>query len=61
MRTSLKTLLPPAWREAVLLIVLVGTTVAVYWPVRSHPFISLDDRPYVVDNPHITHLNWETV
>ncbi len=53
--------LPRLGAEAVLLIVLVGATVAAYWPVTTHPFIVLDDLPYVVSNPHITHLNWETV
>jgi len=52
---------PRAWREAVLLLVLIGATVAVYWPVHSYPFIVLDDQPYVVHNPHITQLNWETI
>src|SRR5271165_5626641 len=53
--------LPHLGAEAVLLAVLIGATVAAYWPVTSHPFIVLDDLPYVVSNPHITHLNWETV
>ncbi|HTV64539.1 MAG TPA: hypothetical protein VMD98_02985 [Bryocella sp.] len=51
----------PAWREAVLLVVLVGATLIAYWPVHSDPFIILDDQPYVVHNPHIHHLNWQTV
>jgi protein O-mannosyl-transferase len=50
----------PAW-EAVLLIALVGATVAAYWPVGVHPFVALDDMPYVVNNSHITYLNWEMV
>ena len=50
-----------AWREAVLLCVLIGATLAAYWPVRNYPFIHLDDLPYVVHNSSITHLNWETV
>jgi len=50
-----------SWREAVLLLLLIGATVTVYWPVHRYPFIVLDDQPYVVYNPHITHLNWETV
>ncbi len=54
-------LLPPGWQEAVLLVALIGATVAVYLPVNTHPFIFLDDQPYVVRNPHIEHLNWEAV
>ncbi|HUI85212.1 MAG TPA: hypothetical protein VL240_13365 [Candidatus Binatia bacterium] len=52
---------PAAWREVVLLIALMAATIAVYWPVHRHAFIVLDDLPYVVHNPHITTLNWETV
>ena len=44
-----------------MVLVLIGATVAAYWPVRNHPFIFLDDQPYVVHNSSITHLNWETV
>jgi hypothetical protein len=58
---ALKWLPPGAWRELVLLIALAGATVAVYRPVGQHPFNFLDDQPYVVHNPGITHLNWETV
>ncbi len=35
--------------------------VAVYYPVTRHPFITLDDSGYVVNNVHIRQLNWETV
>ena len=35
-------------------------TVAVYYPVRSHPFTRLDDYLYIVDNPHVHNgLSWE--
>jgi hypothetical protein len=61
MRSTCDRLLPPAWREVALVIVLVCATLAVYWPVSRHPFIFLDDQPYVVHNSAITHLNWETV
>lgn len=54
-------LLSPAWREAVLLIALVTATLSAYWPVTRYPFIVLDDDPYVVHNPHIAQLNWQTV
>jgi len=48
------------WR-LVLLIVLASATLMVYSPVKQHPFINLDDQPYVVHNRNIQQLNWETV
>jgi hypothetical protein len=32
---------------------LVVATVAVYYPVHSHPFANFDDGPYVFSNPHV--------
>ncbi len=29
-------------------------TLSVYWQVGRHDFITLDDRNYVVINPHVT-------
>ncbi len=41
---------------------LVVATLAVYLPVRQHPFFNFDDPVYVINNPHIAGgLNWETV
>ena len=48
------------WRF-LLLVAIMLATLAVYAPVKQHPFINLDDQPYVVHNPHIQQLNWETV
>ncbi len=43
-------------------LLLVVATVAVYYPVHSHPFANFDDGPYVVANPHVrAGLSWETV
>ncbi len=37
-------------------------TVAVYYPVHTHPFANFDDGPYVFSNPHVhAGLSWETV
>jgi len=48
-----------AWLLAATLALL---TIAVYAPVRSHEFISLDDPGYIVDNPHVTTgLTWANV
>src|ERR1700689_2419282 len=49
---------------AVLLLVagLVIATVALYYPVSSHPFLNYDDDIYVLHNPHVqAGLSWETV
>src|SRR5215469_1115245 len=48
------------WRF-VLLVAIVIATLAVYAPVKQHPFINLDDQPYVVHNSNIQQLNWDTV
>ncbi len=34
-------------------LLLVVATVAVYYPVHTHPFANFDDGPYVVSNPHV--------
>ena len=41
--------------------VLAAVTLVVYAPVRHHPFITIDDYGYVVNNFHIQYLNWDTV
>ena len=41
---------------------LILLTVAVYLPVRQHPFSINDDEQYVVNNPHLRgDFGWETV
>jgi hypothetical protein len=41
---------------------LVIVTLFVYWPVRSHEFVSYDDDVYVTDNPNVkSGLNWQNV
>jgi len=43
-------------------IVLVVATIAVYSPVNSHPFASLDDGAYYYANPHVqAGVSWATV
>jgi len=40
-------------------LILAAGTVALYWPVTSHPFIIFDDTEYVSANPHVTSgLSW---
>jgi len=51
-------------RPALLLMAcaLVVLTLAVYWPVSHHAFVSLDDPAYVTLNPHVLKgLTWEGV
>ena len=60
-RHQLGRLLSPAMRRAVLAFVIVALTLAVYAPVKQHPFIHIDDYGYVVNNFHIQQLNWDTV
>ena len=47
---------PAAGRKCFLwvsLLLALGT-VALYWPITSHPFIEFDDQAYISDNPHVT-------
>ena len=40
-------------------LLLTIATIALYWPVGSHPFVAYDDTFYVVDNPNVTAgLSW---
>jgi protein O-mannosyl-transferase len=41
------------FRPGFLSLVLVLITMAVFWPVRQNAFVSLDDGPYVTENPHV--------
>ena len=53
----------PLGRESVLLsLLLVVVTVAVYYPVRYHPYFGLDDPVYLTKNPRVVGpLNWENI
>ena len=43
-------------------LVLALGTVALYWPVTRHPFITLDDQQYVTQNSHVqSGLTWAGV
>src|SRR4051794_3496191 len=43
-------------------LVLTATTLAAYWPVRTHDFVTFDDPSYVTGNPHVvTGLKWPNV
>ena len=53
----------PAGISALWLALLLAlVTVALYFPVHSHPFAQLDDGSYVYSNPHVrAGFTWETV
>ena len=53
--------LPLPVRYGLLACILVALTIAVYAPVGQHPFISIDDYGYVVNNYHLKPMNWEMV
>ena len=43
-------------------LLLVILTVALYYPVKSHPFVNYDDNVYVTENVHVQNgLTWDTV
>lgn len=45
-----------------LAVLLVGSTLVLYSPVRNHPFINFDDDAYVAKNEHVLGgLNWQSV
>jgi protein O-mannosyl-transferase len=47
---------------AIICFVLAAVTLAVYWPLTSHPFIIFDDDDYIVGNSHVTSgLTWTNV
>jgi len=50
------------WNVAVASLILVLATVALYYPVSNHQFLSLDDTGYVTNNPYIWNgLGWQTL
>lgn len=43
-------------------LLLILLSVALYYPVKDHPFVNYDDNVYVTDNPHVQNgLTWNTV
>ena len=52
----------PSRLTLVLLLLLIGATVALYAPVNHHPFLNYDDDSYVTDNLHVkAGLSGETI
>ncbi len=54
--------IPASFRSTLLLsLLLAAATVALYAPVRSHPFFNMDDQLYVSQNAHVQNgLSWKT-
>lgn len=51
-----------AVRNSCYCVLLVLLTVALYYPVRTHPFVNYDDNVYVSDNDHVKDgLSWDTL
>ena len=49
-------------RTILICLILAGVTLALYWPLTSHDFVSYDDGIYIVENPHVnTGLSWPNV
>lgn len=52
----------PGKRSAVLCLLLIAATVAIYNPVNRNPFVNFDDDRYITNNLHVrAGLNWNTV
>jgi protein O-mannosyl-transferase len=53
---------PKQYTNLILCAALVAVTLAVYWPVRNHKFIDLDDDAYISNNPNVkSGLSWQGV
>jgi protein O-mannosyl-transferase len=49
-------------RNSLICLLLAGITLALYWPLTNHDFVSYDDGIYIIDNPHVnTGLSWPNV
>src|SRR5678816_1679111 len=40
-------------RDLIIVAVLIASTLAAYWPVRTHQFVQYDDEWYIVANQHV--------
>jgi tetratricopeptide (TPR) repeat protein len=49
-------------RNTLICLFLAGITLALYWPLTSHDFVSYDDAIYIIDNPHVNSgLSWPNI
>src|SRR5215510_1294430 len=42
-------------RDVTIIVVLIASTLAAYWPVRTHQFVHYDDEWYIAANEHVKH------
>src|SRR5689334_17262626 len=40
-------------RKVLVCLLLAGVTLALYWPLTTHDFVSYDDGIYITENPHV--------
>src|SRR4029077_19929491 len=52
-----------SWRSTILICaVLLGLTMAAFWPAFHYEIVNLDDPQYISDNEHVTSgLRWENI
>ena len=49
-------------RNAIVCLLLIAATLALYNPANRHPFVNYDDPSYIAENPHVqAGLTWSTV
>jgi tetratricopeptide (TPR) repeat protein len=49
-------------RTILICLILAAVSLALYWPITSHEFVSYDDGIYILENPHVnTGINWANV
>src|SRR4051812_43517146 len=49
-------------RTNLICLFLAGITLALFWPLTGHDFVSYDDGIYIIDNPHVnTGLSWQNI
>ena len=58
---TVSNIISPEWRRAVFMLGLIVAVLVVYAPVKTYPFIVLDDLVYIVWNSHLHQLNWDMV
>src|SRR5579871_501612 len=59
---SIRSAGPVTLGTVLLSLALAAAVLAVYWPVRTHPFLPNDDNFYITDNPYMHKgVNWATI
>jgi len=59
---SIRSAGPVTLGTVLLSLALAAAVFAVYWPVRTHPFLPNDDNFYITDNPYMHKgVNWATI